>query len=136
MSRNDLVAKVKQLGPFHVFFTFSCGEMRFTEIFLSIFRKQGLSVEIPENWSGDDKDIKVEGTDLWTYVNDIMSQNKHKLFNNYVSLITRHFDARVKSFVKNILMGGGKDKVPIKYWSYRVEFQARGMPHIHGKLIN
>ena len=136
VSRNDLVAKVKQLGPFHVFFTFSCGEMRFTEIFLSIFRKKGLSVEIPENWSGDDKDIKVEGTDLWTYVNDVMSQNKHELFNNYVSLITRHFDARVKSFVKNILMGGGKDKVPIKYWSYRVEFQARGMPHIHGKLIN
>ena len=27
-ARSDLVAKVKQLGPFHLFFTFSCGEMR------------------------------------------------------------------------------------------------------------
>ena len=63
-----------------------------------------------------------------------MSQNKHELFNNYVALITRHFDARVKSLVKNIMMGGGKDKVPFEYWSYRVEFQARGMPHIHGEL--
>ena len=128
---------VKQLGPFHVFFTFSCGEMRFTEIFLSIFIRQGYKVEIPEDWNGeDDKDIMVEGIDLWTYVNEVMSQNKHELFNNYVALITRHFDARVKSLVKNIIMGGGKDKVPFKYWSYRVEFQARGMPHIHGELIN
>ena len=34
--------------------------------------------------------------------------------------------------MKNILMAGGKDKVSFKYYSYRVEFQARGMPHIHG----
>ena len=27
-ARTDLVAKVKQLGPFHLFYTFSCGEMR------------------------------------------------------------------------------------------------------------
>ena len=39
------------------------------------------------------------------------------------------FDAGVKSFVKNILLGG---KVPIVYFSHRVEFQARGLPHIHG----
>ena len=114
VSRNDLVAKVKQLGPFHVFYTFSCGEMRFTEIFLSIFIRQGYKVEIPEDWNGDDNDIMVEGIDLWTYVNEVMSQNKHELFSNYVALITRHFDARVKSLVKNILIGGGKNKVPLK----------------------
>ena len=28
VARNELVAKVKQLGPFHLFYTFSCGEMR------------------------------------------------------------------------------------------------------------
>lgn len=42
------------------------------------------------------------------------------------------FDARLKSFIKNILMARGKDKIKFKYFNYRVEFQARGMPHIYG----
>ena len=29
-------------------------------------------------------------------------------------------------------MGNGKDKVKFRYYSFRVEFQARGLPHIHG----
>ena len=27
-AKNELIAKVKQLGPFHMFYTFSCGKMR------------------------------------------------------------------------------------------------------------
>ena len=33
--RNELVAKVKQLGPFHAFFTLSCAEMRWSEVYVS-----------------------------------------------------------------------------------------------------
>ena len=65
-------------------------------------------------------------------VNEVMSESKHELFKDYNFLITRHFDARVKSFITNILMGHGDDKVPFEHYSYHVEFQARGMPHIHG----
>ena len=61
-----------------------------------------------------------------------MGQSKFKLFNEYTFLITRIFDERVKCFIRNILMAHGKGKVQIKYYSYRVEFQARGLPHIHG----
>ena len=39
VAKYDLVAKVKQLGPFQVFYTFSCGEMRWSEVFLSIFKQ-------------------------------------------------------------------------------------------------
>ena len=52
-----------------------------------------------------------------------------ELFKDYTFLITRMFDARVASFVKNILKGGGRD-VPFRYYSYRVEFQARGLYRI------
>ena len=34
-AKNELIAKVKQLGPFHLFYTFSCGKMRWSEVFLS-----------------------------------------------------------------------------------------------------
>ena len=132
-SRNELIAKVKQLGPFHVFFTCSCGEMRWPEAFLSIFKRRGLAVTIPEEWTGNDEQLLVEGKPLWQFVNE-MSESKHELFKDYTFLITLIFDARVKSFVKNILMGKGQDKIPFSYYSYRVEFQARGMPHIHGVL--
>ena len=132
-SRNELIAKVKQLGPFHVFFTCSCGEMRWPEAFLSIFKRKGLSVEIPTDWTGSDEDLLVEGIPLWQFVNQ-MSESRHQLFKDYTFLITLIFDARVKSFVKNILMGPGRGKVPFSHYSYRVEFQARGMPHIHGVL--
>ena len=129
-AKNELIAKVKQLGPFHIFYTFSCGEMRWPEVFLSLFKRKGLRVEYPEDWDGSDESILVEGQELWEYVNK-MSESRHKLFKDYSFLITRIFDARVKSFVKNVLMGSGKD-LPISYYNYRVEFQARGMPHIHG----
>ena len=96
-----------------------------------MFLRKGLNIEIPKEWDGTDETILVEGKELWEFVND-MSDTRHELFRHYTFLITRIFDARVKSLVKNILMGKGKDKIPIAYFSYRVEFQARGMPHIHG----
>ena len=131
-ARNELIAKVKQLGPFHIFYTFSCGEMRWSEIFLSLLKRNGFKVEIPEDWDGLDSTLLIEGRQLWDYVNNVMSESKHELFKDYTFIITRLFDARVKSFFKNILLGRGKGKVPISHYSYRVEFQARGLPHIHG----
>ena len=53
-AKNELIAKVKQLGPFHIFYTFSSGEMRWPEVFLSLFKRKGLRVEYPENWDGSD----------------------------------------------------------------------------------
>ena len=35
-------------------------------------------------------------------------------------------------FVKHILMGKGQGALEAAYYNYRVEFQMRGMAHIHG----
>ena len=132
-ARHELVAKVKQLGPFQVFFTFSCGEMRWAEVYISFFIKKGCKVEFvcDEDWSGKDMDILVNGIPIWDFIEN-MPESRYELFKNHTFLLTRIFDARVKSFVKHIIMGRGLDKIPFRYYSYRVEFQARGMPHIHG----
>ena len=131
-AKNELIAKVKQLGPFHMFYTFSCGEMRWSQMFLTLLRRHGYNVVVPDKWDGSDETLLVEGKELWEFVNEDMADSKHKLFEGYTFLITLMFDARVKSFIKNILMGLGEDTVPIAHFSYRVEFQARGLPHIHG----
>ena len=131
-ARNDLIAMVKNLGPFHVFFTLSCGEMNWSEIFVAILRRKGLKVEYIEDetgWNGNDENIIVHHNERKDKLNDFLAKmdlTKNQLMKDNVFLITRMFDDRVKSFIKNILMGPGKDKVPFKYYSYRIEIQARG----------
>ena len=132
-AKNELVAKIKQLGSFQLFYTFSCGEMRWSDIFLTLLKRKGFKVQIPAYWDGNDSTLLVEGRELWDYVNNVMSEKKHELFKEYTFLITIMFNARVDTFIKNILLGSGVNKVPISCYSYRVEFQARGLPHIHGK---
>merc|ERR1711974_275344 len=113
-AKNELIAKVQQLGAFHVFFTLSCAEMRWPEVFVSIFRKMGLKVEHGLNgvkWTGEDDDIYVEGVPLWTYVDTKLPSSKHEFLKDHTVLITRIFENRVKSFLKNILMKAGKNKV-------------------------
>ena len=60
VARNELVAKVKQLGPFHVFFTFSCGEMRLAEVFLSLLMRKGRTIIVPSEWDGNENELMVE----------------------------------------------------------------------------
>ena len=126
VARNELVAKVKQLGPFHIFYTFSCGEMRWPEVYLTLLREKKYEISKPQNYDGHLENMLVEGKPLWKYVNEDMSCGKHELFRESTFLITIMFDEKVKSFIKNILMANGKDQVKFRYYNYRVEFQARG----------
>ena len=135
-ARNQLCAKVEGLGPFHVFFTFSCGEMRWSEVFVAVLEKKGYNIEYmindgEDDWNGSDENILVNGEKLWDFV-DKQETSKHQFLKDHTFDITIQFDERVKSFIRNILLGKGKEHVPFQYYMYRVEFQARGLPHIHG----
>jgi hypothetical protein len=135
--RNDIFAKIKQLGGFQVFFTLSCGEMRWSEMFVSLFKQQGLRIgyilDEDGKWNGEDKNILVNGIPVWEFV-ESSGQSKHEILRNEIFHLTRMFDNRVKNFVKHIMLGGGEDTIPYTHYSYRIEFQARGMPHVHGIL--
>ena len=137
MKRNELTAKVQQLGPFHVFFTLSCAEMRWAEVYLAALRYTGVeTMEVIHgrngDWNGTDNDILVNGKPLWEYIKS-RKETKSELLMNYIVLVTRIFDDRVKSFMNNIVMKNGTEEPSYKYYSYRIEFQARGLPHVHGK---
>ena len=137
IKRHELTSKIRQLGPFHVFVTLSCAEMRWAEVFISVLKASGVEkLEVRHgdgtNWDGDNQNIFINNVPIWEYLGD--KANKNEKLMNHVLLVTRIFDNRVKSFFKNIVMKSGKDEPKFKYYSYRVEFQARGMPHIHGVL--
>ena len=65
---------------------------------------------------------------------DKMGESLHNLLNKNLFLVTRMFDSRVQAFIKHILMKSDKSGLNVKNFCYRIEFQARGMPHIHGVL--
>ena len=50
-----------------------------------------------------------------------------------VVMATRYFHQRVKLFINKIVMARS-NPLSVKYYSYKVEFQARGAAHIHGIL--
>ena len=125
---------MKQLGPFHIFLTLSCGEAIWFDIFATVLKRHGYDVIFEEDesgeWDGDEEKITVEGKKLWDFV-DSLNQSRDEILKQCTYIVTMHFEERVKSFLDNILLGKGEGKVPIEYYSYRVEIQARGMPHIH-----
>ena len=53
--------------------------------------------------------------------------SKTDFLKDHFLLITRIFDKRVHDFMQTVMKNAG-----IKHYSFRVEFQLRGLPHIHG----
>ena len=51
----------------------------------------------------------------------------------HVLLATRYSNHRVKSFMSDIVMGGG-NPMNVDKFSYKAEFQERGAGHVHGTL--
>lgn len=124
--RNELFARMEQLGPFHFFLTLSSAEMNWPEITANILYTLGHKITYEKGWEEDDANIKIDNVPLPTYKKKYI-RNKTDFFKKQFFLITRMFDNRVKAFLK-LLLANGK----VSSYSYRIEFQLRGMPHLHG----
>ena len=123
--KNDILAKIEQHGHFHFFFTLSCAERKWPEVFSAILQQEGSTITF-ENmpWDGNESSILVDGEPLSEIRKRVDLPDKLR---KHIFLVTRMFHNRVKAFVKNILKKSGID-----LYAYRVEWQIRGMPHIHG----
>lgn len=88
-----------------------------------------------EPWDGYDDTIKINGVNFWDFMKK-QKLSKNDILMDHVVLITRIFDNRLKSFFKNIVMKSDPNTIEpaFKYYSYRIEFQARGLPHCHAVL--
>ena len=125
--RNELFAAVEVLGPFHSFFTLSCGEKEWPEIYVAILKRMAKKIKyIDVKWRGTFQEILVDDIPLDKYIEDNIN-NKSDFMKEHFVLITRMFNSRVLAFLTHILNKSG-----IAYYTYRIEFQMRGMPHVHG----
>ena len=148
--RTEVYARIAQLGPFHLFYTLSCNEARWPSVLaevLKVLQKEKIKIIYPSgNWDGKAESIIIKHLDeqglpvvitedktemnLKEYHDWYLKSRKISMTNflkDHFILISRIFDKRVKDFHTEVLKKKG-----ICYYVYRVEFQMRGLPHIHG----
>ena len=72
--KNELYARIEQMGKFHIFFTLSAVEMLWPEVFASILHSEGCHVEFnPPDWDGRSDFIFIDGIPLDSEQNFINS---------------------------------------------------------------
>ena len=105
----DLNAMARQLGKPIFFFTFSAAEMRWAEVIDIIKAQQGEQ--------GDFSDLD------WKAKCEILHSNP--------VTVMRVFEKRVEALMNELILSPIEPIGPVADYFYRVEFQARGSPHIH-----
>ena len=126
-AREELYAKLENLGPFTFFYTLSCADIRWPENFTSLLEGHKITYESIEG-----KEVfYVDGTPLDDFLNAYPS--KHEFIRNNLLNATRNFQHRLRMFLKHIMLSKGSP-LTLSHFNYRIEFQLRGAPHAHGTL--
>ena len=138
--RTDMIAKIKQLGPFQFFFTLSCADKRWAENFVSILTQLGHNVVFQKsgctgNIEKDEVEAFVDGLPLKDFIKENYPHDRdlHEMVKDNVFTITKVFDKRVRNFINEIIRGENSPMRNLHY-QYRIEFQSRGAGHAHGVL--
>ena len=111
----EVVAMVKQLGIPAWFMTLSCADLRWPELFQIIARTQGVNMT----------DEQVEALSYY---------ERCSMLNRNPVVVAKHFQYRVETFFKEVLMTNANPIGKIIYYALRIEFQMRGSPHLHALI--
>ena len=141
-AKYEMLAKLDNLGPFQLFFTLSCADMRWDENFAAILRDRGwhINYEVIKDEEGNWDTIvkaKVKEKDEWKpikqFIKEDVDESLHDLVRGNVLSATRYYHHRVKQFINKVVMGEN-NPMNVKYYTYKVEVQDRAAGHIHGTL--
>ena len=111
----EVIAMVKQLGIPTWFMTLSCADLRWPELFQILSRTQGNNLT----------DEQVE----------TLSYNERcQMLNLNPVIVAKHFQHRVETFFREVLVTKTKPIGKIVYYALRIEFQMRGSPHLHALI--
>jgi hypothetical protein len=140
-AKMEMLAKLDNFGPFHIFYTLSCADMRWDENFTSILREKGFNI-IWTASSGNlenNTEVKIEvefgneqePMELREFLSSEVDESLHEFIRTNVFIATRNFMHRLKTFRKEIIMGTN-NPMSVENFSDKMEFQGRGAAHIHG----
>ena len=136
VKRMELKAMLENVGPFHIFFTLSCGDRRQNINEILTLRCKCIFSRYSENFTAflrdhhvtyvyvaGNEECRIDGVTIDEFFEKHSSAHEHIRKN--ILLATRNFQFRVQTFVKNVIHNK-KSELRVKYHSYRVEFQMRG----------
>ena len=131
---------IDNLGAFQLFLTLSCADQRWSANMAEIVMNRGFTVRFIKNRDDDDQEpfIEVKTDDenwkpLMQFIKEDVKESLQELIRGNVVSATRYFHQRVKSFINNILLAKS-NPLSVQYYSYKVEIQERGAPHVHGVI--
>ena len=137
-AKYEMLAKVDNFGAFNIFYTLSCADLRWLPNFAAILLEQGYHIRYDVKLIDGKWQHFIEGrTDhgpwkkLKDFLRDDVDDTNHELIRGNVLTATRYFDHRVKCFLRDIVLHKS-NPMSVKFFTYKVEFQARGAGHIHG----
>ena len=113
----EVIAMVQQLGIPTWFMTLSCADLRWPELFHILSRVNGQEMT--------DEEIEA-----------LSYNEKCSLLNLNPVIVAKHFQYRVETFFKDVLLSPAKPIGNIIYYALRIEFQMRGSPHLHSLIWN
>ena len=111
----EVVAMVKQLGIPTWFMTLSCADLRWPELFQIVAKAQS-------------NNLTDEEVDTLSY------QERCAMLNLNPVIVAKHFQYRVETFFKEVLLANANPIGKIVYYALRIEFQMRGSPHLHALI--
>ena len=111
----EVVAMVKQLGIPTWFMTLSCADLRWPELFQIIARIKGTNMS--------DKEVEA-----------LSYSERCSMLNLNPVVVAKHFQYRVETFFKEVLMSNANPIGKIIYYALRIELQMRGSAHLHALI--
>ena len=139
-AKYEMLAKVDNFGAFNIFYTLSCADLRWSPNFAAILLEKGYHICYDVQLIDGKWQQYIKGRDdhgPWKKLEDFLKEDvddtNHELIRGNVLTSTRYFDHRVKCFLRDIVLHKS-NPMSVKFFTYKVEFQARGAGHIHGTL--
>ena len=111
----EVIAMVQQLGIPTWFLTLSCADLRWNELFHILSRIKGENITDEE-------------------IDNLSYNEKCSLLNLNPVIVAKHFQHKVETFFKDVLLSNAKPIGKIVYYALRIEFQMRGSPHLHSLI--
>ena len=101
-AKMEMLAKLDNFGPFHIFYTLSCGDMRWNENFTSILREKGYNII----WTADDgsldstevgikveftKDDVIKQVELREFLEEEVDESLHEFIDFFLQKVYQFF---------------------------------------------
>ena len=132
----EMMARLDNFGPFHIFFTLSCADYRWPENVLSVLRERDIGLRCTVNGVQPDS-FEVFANGQWitleNYLKNEIDETLHEIIRKNIVSATRNYRHRVQTLMTTIIQNSN-NPLSVKHFSSKLEFAGRGAGHNHGVL--